>query len=386
MRKVLKTGKHNRHIRIAVCLLLCLLFSPASALAADISGVQTELEQALSTDDLSYALPDEARPFVEGLLPADGSTGDLNLGLSNTVQTVSSRLGGLLRESVSGMLVILAVVLLCAVAGPMLEGVDHHAADIVTLASVLAVTAVTAGQASGLMSAGRQAIALMDGFSKSLFPTLAAASAASGIPTAAVARHLATMFFSDTVLSLISRVCRPLVSAYVAAAAAGTALGQEQLVKIAGFLKWAIAGLLTMTLTVFTVYLSLSGALAGSVDALAVKGARLALSGGIPVVGGIVSEAAETVMAGAGLVKNSIGIFGLFGILGICLIPFLRVASQYLLYKLMAAVVTPLANERLSHLLEMLGGAFGLIAGMTGASALLLLISLISIITGAKIL
>ena len=374
-----------KRIPIVICLLLFLVLPTVSAHAAGIPEAQAELEQAVGADGLTRALPGEARPFVEGLSPSAGRSGDLNRGLSNTLGQVSGRLGGLLREGVAGMLVILGVVLLCGIVGPLLEGA-HRADDIVILAGVLAVTAVTAGQAAGLLNAGRQAITDMDNLSKALFPSLAAAGAATGAPAASVARHMATMLFSDVVITLIARVCIPLVYAYVAAAAAGAALGQEQLMKIASFIKWALGGLLAVTLTLFCTYLTLSGALAGSADALAVKSARLALSGGIPVVGSIVSDAAETVMVGAGLVKNAIGLFGLFALLGICLIPFLRVMIQYLLYKLMAAVVTPLVHSRMSRLFDMLSGAFGLIAGMTGASALLLLIALISIITGAKTL
>jgi len=371
-------------IKITICIMIGLLLFAPAAHAADPRDAQTELEQALGTDGLSRSLPSEARPFVEGLSPSGaGSGGDLSLGISNILRALGNRFGGLLREGLSAMLVVLGVVLLCAVAGPLLEGSHSRAGDIVVLAGVLAITAVTAGQASGLMNAGRQVITDMDGFSKALFPTLAAAGAAAGSPAAAVARHMATMLFSDIALTLIARVCMPLVFAYIAAAAAGAALGQAQLTKIAAFIKWTLTGLLTVTLTLFAAYLTLSGALAGSADALAVKGAKLAM-GGIPVVGGIVSDAAETLMVGAGLVKNAIGLFGLFAILGVCLLPFLRVLIQYLLYKVMAAVIAPLAHERLSCLLETLGGAFGLIAGMTGASALLLLISLISIITGTR--
>ena len=373
-----------KSIITTVCLMLLMLLLTAPVRAAGTAEAQDELSQALQTDGLPQSLPSEARPFVEGLEPSGaGTTGSLDLGVSNMLRTLSGRFGGLLREGLTGMLAILGIVLLCAVAGPLLEGAGSHTADIVTLAGVLAITAVTAGQASGLMDAGRQVITGMDNFSKALFPTLAAAGAAAGSPGAAVARQMATMLFSDIVLTLIARVCMPLVFAYIAAAASGAALGQEQLTKIAGFIKWALTGLLTVTLTLFAAYLTLSGALAGSADALAVKGARLAV-GGIPVVGGIVSDAAETLMVGAGLVKNAVGLFGLFAILGFCLIPFLRVLIQYLLYKLIAAVVAPLGSERISGLLETLSGAFGLIAGMTGASALLLLISLISIITGTR--
>ncbi|MDR3207412.1 MAG: hypothetical protein LBT60_03670 [Oscillospiraceae bacterium] len=57
-----------------------------------------------------------------------------------------------------------------------------------------------------------------------------------------------------------------------------------------------------------------------------------------------------------------------------------------MLYKLLAALAAPLANEGLGQLLTAVSGAFGLILGMTGAASLLLFISLISMIAGGQAL
>ena len=72
------------------------------------------------------------------------------------------------------------------------------------------------------------------------------------------------------------------------------------------------------------------------------------------------------------------GIVGLLVVLAICLGPFLQLGFHYLTYKLAAALTGTVADPRLSGLLDSIGGAFGLVLGMTGACALLLLISLVS--------
>lgn len=53
-------------------------------------------------------------------------------------------------------------------------------------------------------------------------------------------------------------------------------------------------------------------------------------------MGGIISDAAETVLAGAGMLKNTVGVFGMLAILAACAYPFLQLGVQYLLYKLTA--------------------------------------------------
>ena len=54
---------------------------------------------------------------------------------------------------------------------------------------------------------------------------------------------------------------------------------------------------------------------------------------------------------------------------------------QYLLYKGAAALCAGLAQPRLSQLVDAIGSAFGLVLGMTGAGALILLVSLVSAVT-----
>jgi stage III sporulation protein AE len=189
------------------------------------------------------------------------------------------------------------------------------------------------------------------------------------------------VFFSQLLLSAIDKLLIPLVYAYVAVSCAQAAVGNEGLKKLADLIKNAVTVLLTGFLLVFVGYLTASGAIAGTVDATTVKAAKLAISRAIPVVGSILADASETVLAGAGVLKGSIGVAGMLVVLAICLTPFLRLAFQYLVYKLTAALCALVAQSRLSRLIDAIGSAFGLVLGMTGAAALILLISLTSAIS-----
>ena len=86
-------------------------------------------------------------------------------------------------------------------------------------------------------------------------------------------------------------------------------------------------------------------------------------------------------MAGAGILKNAVGVFGMLVILSMCVVPFLQLGIHYLAYKLTAALAATVADGRTSGLIDGLGGAFGLILGMTGASAMLLLVSMVSAVS-----
>ena len=186
------------------------------------------------------------------------------------------------------------------------------------------------------------------------------------------------MFFADLLMNLINGLLMPMVYLYIGAMTAGACMSESRLWTIAEGVKKAITWILTSSLLLFTVYLSVVRVISGAVDGTTVKVAKTAISGVVPVVGGIIAEASETVLLGAGMLRNTIGIFGMLAILAACAYPFLQLGIQYLLYKLTAFLAGTLGTPGLCKLVDGLGGAFGLVLGMTGGCALLLLISVYS--------
>ena len=357
------------------CLTLLFSLLPA-ARAADTEEVLEQQAAALELDELQDAASSE----LSGLDLSEGV--DLNEGLTKILDTGSGAVPGILRKAVRSGVLLLAVVVLCALVEELSKSVGASGElDAGALVGALAVTAVAVADVHALVGMGREALEQMGGFSKVLLPTITAAAAASGAPGGAAARQLATMLFSDVLLTLIERLLLPMVYAYVAACTAYAALGNEGLKRVADLLKWAVRSILTGVLLTFVGYLTVSGVIAGSADAMTLKAAKLTISGMVPVVGGILSDAAETVLAGAGILRNTVGVFGMLGVLALCVVPFLQLGVHYLVYKLTAALAATVSGGRMSALIDRIGGAFGLVLGMTGASALLLLVSLVSAIT-----
>ena len=119
----------------------------------------------------------------------------------------------------------------------------------------------------------------------------------------------------------------------------------------------SITGINTQTAAII-VRLRMTGAAAGAADAMTVQMTRSAIATAVPVVGSIISEATGTVLAGAGVLKNAVGIFGMLAVLAICLTPFLNMAVQYLLYKVTAFLAGTAGNGTLVELKGMEQGRF----------------------------
>ena len=115
-----------------------------------------------------------------------------------------------------------------------------------------------------------------------------------------------------TVLSIISKIS-----------------DKVQIEKISKFLKSGVIWFLGIILTLFVSVISLEGTLSSSVDGVTAKTAKAAVSTAIPVVGKILGDAVDTVLGCGLILKNAIGIFGVLIIVGICIIPIIKLRNTY---------------------------------------------------------
>lgn len=302
----------------------------------------------------------------------------LELGLSELLARVPGVIGEVLTAGTRTAVKLMAVVLVCSLGEGMKAPGVSESLSAIRLAGALVVTALTMTDVASMIGLGRETIGRIHVFSGVLLPVMAVLTAASGHLTAAAARQGATVLFSQGLVSVMDALLVPMVYAYVAVSCARAAAGNAGLEKLAQGLKSAVTGFLNGLLVIFVGYLTASGAIAGSVDVSRVKAAKMAISRAIPVVGSILSDATETVLAGAGILRGSVGAAGLLVVLAICLVPFLHLAGQYLIYKGTAALCATVAQGELARLIDAIGSAFGLILGMTGAAALILLVSVVS--------
>lgn len=335
-------------------------------------------------DSVKDAVPPEAADILPEM-DTSASHETLWQGLGDLWHSACAYVRTALETQASGAALLLGVVLLCSLAESCLAAADSPCVPrYVSVAGALAITLVAAGDFHRMMGLGVETMSQLEVFSKALLPTLSAAVAASGGIVSASVRQVATIFFVDLLLSLIRGLLLPLVYFYVAAAAADAMLPGRRLAGISRAIRKGTVWLLTGALALFTLYLTVSGAAAGSADTVTARLARSAV-GVLPVVGSILADAADSVLAGAGAVKNTVGAAGLLAVLAVCLLPLVRLGVQYLVYKAAAFLAGILGAEQLTGLIDALGGAFGLIFGMTGACGLLLLISISSalgVVTG----
>ncbi|MDR3148406.1 MAG: stage III sporulation protein AE [Oscillospiraceae bacterium] len=297
--------------------------------------------------------------------------------ITGALQEPLAQLGGIFGVAFRSAAIVLIISILVGAASKLTTSGDKT----VDLAGVLVISLLAVGDARTFMGLGRETIVGLSDFSKILLPALAAAAAASGAPASSAAQFAITALFMDILITVSKNILTPMIFCYLAAEIAGAASDSEIMSAAAGFLKWACATVLTIIVLAFVLFLSISGIVGNATDVAAIRVTKTAISTALPVVGGILTDAAGSVLAGAMTLRNTIGITGMASILTISLIPFLHLGAQYLLYKASSKLSAGVAGGRISKLVNGIASAFGLCLASVGACGLMLFFSLISMLS-----
>ena len=125
-----------------------------------------------------------------------------------------------------------------------------------------------------------------------------------------------------------------------------------RLKKLSSFIKQINLVSLGAMFTIYLGLVSMQGLYVKSIDNFTVKTAKFALGNFIPVVGGFVSDSVDLLLSSSQLIKGVFGGIGLVLLVGICLVPVIKVLSIIFVYKIAAIVVEPIGEEAISSFLN----------------------------------
>ena len=317
-------------------------------------------------DSAQVYMPSETENFGEGLWMI----------LQNALRKVKPGLAEASQSCISLILVSLLTGLVGDIAGTSKSAI-HFISAAVT--GVLLLKPV-----NSMVGLGAQTVQQVSQYGRLLLPVMTAALAAQGAVTKSGALYAATALFDAIISSAISELLIPLVYILLCISVVCSLTKQSLLGDLKKFLKWLPIWLLRMFLYVFTGYIGITGVVAGTTDAAMLKATKLTISGMVPVVGNILSDASEAVLVSAGLMKSAVGIYGMLAVIALWIGPFIEIGTQYLMLKISAGICGMFAPKQTSDLISDFSATMGLLLAMTGAVCLIFLISTICFLKGVS--
>lgn len=176
--------------------------------------------------------------------------------------------------------------------------------------AVLSIGALVAGDIWQSVSAAVNAVKGCSSFMLSFTPVFASIVALSGKAVTAPAMSALLLAAAETVSFVSSFAVLPLMGGYLALSISS---GVSPLINSSGIVesvKKISMWILSLLGTLFIGILGIQTAVNSAADSVTLRTAKFILGTSVPVAGGVLSEAVSTISASMGLLKSSVGIYG----------------------------------------------------------------------------
>lgn len=245
---------------------------------------------------------------------------------------------------------------------------------------VCTLAAILIGRMDSIVSEITNTLNLLRDYSKAAIPAVFAAAAASGAAVSAGAKYSAVCMILDFLMNTSNNLIIPLVNAYTALSLSTAIFDNSILSALKRTVKWCAVTVMTGLTLAFSAFIGITGIVTGSLDAVAVKTARTVISGTLPVVGGIVSDAASAVLSSAAIIRNTSGVVGMIAVCALCAGPFAALLVKSLVMKAGSAVCEAVPGISLSAFLSDVATTVNMLLGLLGCNTVMLFVSLSSAI------
>lgn len=328
---------------------------------------------------------------AEGYMGESFGEVDLTEMLSQAIQgkidnkTLCQKLLKLLGKEVSSSLKILISILVIIVIHGILKSITDNLentsiSQIIYFVQYILIVTLIMSNFTEIIGIVKDTANDLVGFINVLIPLLLTLMVYTGsIATSTVLQPI-ILFICNFIGNIISNILIPIVLIIVVFSIISKISNRVQVDKISKFLKSGVIWFLGVVLTIFVGVVSLEGTLSSSVDGITAKTAKAAVSSVIPVVGKVLGDVVDSVLGCGVILKNAVGFIGAIVVLGICIMPIIKIGTLSMIYSLAAAVIQPVADEKIVKLLDEMGGIFKLLLGILCSLSVLLIIGVTMVV------
>lgn len=343
------------------------------------TGTQTmkEQQEEFKIQDFIKGAEEYSGEFFEGIDVSDVLEQAIkgNVDNSTFAKRILNLLGKEVTSNVKAIVGILAVIVIHSILKSISESLENDGiAKLVYYVQYILIVTIIMTNFSDIIKLVQDTTSNLLGFMNMLVPLLVTLMLYTGSITTSTVIEPIILFMINFVGNMIQNLIIPLVLIFASLVVISKISDKVQIDKLSKFLKSGIVWFLGIVLTIFVGVVSLEGTLSSSVDGITAKTSKAVVSSAIPVVGKILGDAVDTVLGCGVVLKNAVGLVGVVVILGICIMPILKLTVLTASYKLLSALIQPIADKNIVSLLEQIGDIFKIFLGILSAMSFMLII------------
>ena len=242
-----------------------------------------------------------------------------------------------LKSTLGAISSILAIIVIHSILKSISESLENdNISKLIYYVQYILIATIVMANFSEIIKLVKDSCANMIGFINMLIPILTSLMLFTGSITTTSMLEPTIIFAVNLIGNLIQNVLLPVVLVMASFSIISKISDKVQIDKLAKFMKSGVVWALGIILTIFVSVISLEGTLSSSVDGVTAKTTKAIVSSAIPIVGKILGDAVDSVLGCGIILKNAVGIVGVVVIIGICIVPILKLAMLSITYKLLA--------------------------------------------------
>lgn len=282
-----------------------------------------------------------------------------------------------IKESIVTLISILVIVVIHSILKSISDNLENgNIAKIIYYVQYILIVSIIMSNFTDIIALIKETASNLVGFMNSLIPILITLMTFTGsIITGGIVQPI-ILFMINFIGNIIQSILIPIILIIAVVSMVSKISDKVQISNITKFLKSSIIWFLGIILTVFVGVVSLEGTLSSSVDGITAKTAKAAVSSLIPVVGKILGDAVDSVLGCGVILKNALGVVGIIVIIGMSVIPVIKLGILSIIYNLSAAIIEPISDPKIVKLLEEMGGTFKLLFAILCVLSVMLIIGI----------
>lgn len=294
---------------------------------------------------------------------------------SSIYKKILSLLGTEVQTGIKSLVSILVIIIVHSILKSISESLENdNISKLIYYVQYIAIVTVVMSNFSDIINMVKETTTNLVGFMNTLIPVLVSLMLYTGSITTTSILEPIILFMINFIGNLIQDVLIPIILIIASISIISKISDRVQVEKIAKFLKSSTVWFLGLVLTIFVGIVSLEGTLASSVDGITAKTAKTIVSSAIPVVGKILGDVIDSVLGCGVILKNAVGFVGVIIIIGICILPILKLAVLTISYKLVASVSEVIADSKIVNLLDQMADIFKILLAILVSISFLIII------------
>lgn len=286
-------------------------------------------------------------------------------------------LGNELKAGISGTIAILLVIIIHSVLKSVIENLSNsNTGQIAYFVEYLAIVSIITANFADILLVTKTAINQLINFMRLFVPILITLMLTSGGLASSSGLGSIMIFFINVIGTIIGSLLIPLIMCSTVLGIVNAFSDKTQVAGLAKFIKSAVLWILGIILTLFVCSLTLQGTLSQSVDGVTSKAAKATISNFIPFVGKIMGDTLDTVIGCTNVLKNTFGVIGVIILLGIAIMPIIRITVIWFLLRLTSCVCETIADVKIVKLLADVSDSYKMLFGILVSCSIMFIIGI----------